>query len=91
MPAKSKAQQRLMAAAEHGASFPMARKIRASMTTKQMHDFAAGQQKGKPEHVKQHNERREHESKRADTPREERRERAPHPGGYGARLRAGMK
>ena len=52
MPAKSKAQQRLMGAAEHGADFPMARKIRASMTKEQMHDFAAGSQRGKPEHVK---------------------------------------
>lgn len=52
MPAKSKAQQRLMAAAEHGADFPMAKKIRASMTHEQMHDFAAGSMKGKPAHVK---------------------------------------
>lgn len=51
MPAKSKAQQRLMAAAEHGASFPMARSIRASMTTAQMQDFARGSMKGKPAHV----------------------------------------
>lgn len=50
MPAKSKAQQRLMAAAEHGADFPLARKIRASMTTSQMHDFASGSMKGKPSH-----------------------------------------
>jgi len=28
-----------MATAEHGANFPMARKIRQSMTHKQMHDF----------------------------------------------------
>lgn len=52
MPSKSKAQQRLMAAAEHGADFPMAQKIRASMTHQQMHDFAVGSEKGKPEHVK---------------------------------------
>lgn len=52
MPAKSKSQQRLMQAAEHGASFPMAQKIRASMTHQQMHDFAAGSEKGKPQHVK---------------------------------------
>ena len=51
MPAKSKAQQRLMAAAEHGASFPAARKIQASMSHSQMHDFAAGSMKGKPAHV----------------------------------------
>lgn len=52
MPAKSKAQQRLMAAAEHGADFPMARKVRESMTRSQMHDFASGSMKGKPAHVK---------------------------------------
>ena len=51
MPAKSKAQQRLMAAAEHGADFPMAQKVRQSMTHQQMHDFAAGSMKGKPAHV----------------------------------------
>ena len=52
MPAKSKAQQRLMQAAEHGADFPMARKVRESMTKTQMHDFAVGSEKGKPEHVR---------------------------------------
>ena len=30
-----------MAAAEHGASFPKAKAIRASVTHQQMHDFAA--------------------------------------------------
>jgi hypothetical protein len=43
-----------MAAAEHGASFPMARKIQSSMTHQQMHDFAVGSEKGKPQHVSQH-------------------------------------
>ena len=52
MPAKSKAQQRLMQAAEHGATFPMAKKVAASMTKDQMHDYAVGSEKGKPEHVK---------------------------------------
>jgi len=52
LPAKSKAQQRLIAAAEHGANFPMARTIRESMTHQQMHDFASGSMKGKPVHVK---------------------------------------
>ncbi len=52
MPSKSKAQQRLMAAAEHGADFPMAAKIRESMSLAQMHDFASGPMKGKPTHVK---------------------------------------
>jgi hypothetical protein len=51
MPAKSKAQQRLMAAAEHGASFPMAKKLRGSMSMSQLHDFAKGSMKGKPAHV----------------------------------------
>lgn len=51
MPAKSKAQQRLMGAAEHGANFPMAQKLRQSMTHQQLHDFASGSMKGKPTHV----------------------------------------
>lgn len=51
MPAKSKAQANLMRAAEHGADFPMARKLRQSMTHEQLHDFAVGSEKGKPEHV----------------------------------------
>jgi len=51
MPAKSRAQQRLMQAAEHGANFPMARKVRQSMTHQQMHDFAVGSERGKPQHV----------------------------------------
>lgn len=51
MPSKSKAQQRLMQAAEHGATFPKARAVRASMTYAQMHDFAVGSERGKPAHV----------------------------------------
>lgn len=51
MPSKSKAQQHLMAAAEHGADFPMAKQVRATMTHQQLHDFAVGSEKGKPEHV----------------------------------------
>jgi len=51
MPARSKAQQRLMAAAEHGASFPLARQVRASMTHQQMHDFAATPTKSLPAHL----------------------------------------
>lgn len=51
MPSVSRAQQRLMQAAEHGAKFPMAEKVRASMTHTQMHDFAVGSEKNKPEHV----------------------------------------
>ncbi len=41
-----------MGAAEHGATFPMARKIRSSMTHQQMHDFAATKTKKLPMHVK---------------------------------------
>jgi hypothetical protein len=51
MPAKSKAQQRLMAAAEHGASFPAAKKLRQSMTRDQLHDFAATTTKTLPAHA----------------------------------------
>ena len=48
MPAVSKKQQHLMAAAEHGANFPMARKLRQSMSHQQLHDFAATSTKGLP-------------------------------------------
>jgi len=51
MPAVSKAQRRLMGAAEHGAKFPMAEKLRESMSPEQLHDFAKTKDKGKPEHV----------------------------------------
>lgn len=40
-----------MAAAEHGAQFPMAQKLRSTMTLGQLHDFASGSMKGKPAHV----------------------------------------
>ncbi len=53
MPAKSKAQQRLMAAASHGADFPMAQKVRESMPLSSLADFASGSMKGKPERVPQ--------------------------------------
>lgn len=52
MPSESKAQQHLMAAALHGAKFPMASKLRASMSMKQLHDFAATKTKKLPRHVK---------------------------------------
>lgn len=51
MPSKSVAQQHLMQAAEHGANFPMAKKLRQSMTHSQLHDFAVGSEKHKPEHT----------------------------------------
>ncbi len=41
-----------MQAAEHGATFPLAQKVRESMTHSQMHDFAVGSEKNKPVHVK---------------------------------------
>ena len=53
MPAKSKAQANLMAAAEHGASFPLARTIRSEMSHAQMRDYAVTPQKGLPAHVAQ--------------------------------------
>lgn len=52
-PARSKAQQRLFQAAAHGATFPAAKKLRASMTPAQLQEFAAGRMRGKPEHVRQ--------------------------------------
>lgn len=51
MPAKSKAQARLMAAAEHGAQFPMAQKVRQSMTHNQMRDFAVTPRASLPAHI----------------------------------------
>lgn len=51
MPSPSKAEQHLMQAAEHGANFPMAKKLRESMTHQQMHEFAVGSEKHKPEHT----------------------------------------
>lgn len=51
MPSKSIAQQHLMQAAEHGADFPMAQKLRQSMSHDQLHDFSVGSEAGKPEHV----------------------------------------
>jgi hypothetical protein len=54
VPSKSKAQQRLMGAAEHGATFPMAARLRETMTHQQLHDYASGSEQGKPEHVGKH-------------------------------------
>jgi hypothetical protein len=51
MPSTSRSQQRLFQAAEHGARFALANKLRASMTREQLHDFAVGSMQGKPEHV----------------------------------------
>ena len=41
-----------MQAAEHGATFPMAKRLRSTMSMSQLHDFASGSEKGKPEQVK---------------------------------------
>jgi hypothetical protein len=54
MPSVSKSQQRLMQAAEHGADFPAAKKLRASMSHQQLHDFSVGSEANKPEHVSHH-------------------------------------
>lgn len=51
MPAKSKSQQRLMAAAANGADFGKARDVRASMSLADMRADASGPMAGKPEHV----------------------------------------
>lgn len=51
MPAKSKAQQHLMAAAAHGAMFAKAKEVRASMTEKQLLDFASTSTKRLPTRV----------------------------------------
>ena len=52
MPAKSKAQQKLMAIAEHNpaAVSPQNRGV-TKMSMKQLSDFASGSMKGKPAHA----------------------------------------
>lgn len=52
MPAVSQSQQRLMGAALGGASFPLAKKIRNQMTTKQMRDFASTTRKNLPNRIR---------------------------------------
>ena len=52
MPAKSLSQKRLMQAAAHGAKFPMAKKVRASMSPSQLHDFVLKGEGKLPEHVR---------------------------------------
>lgn len=51
MPAKSKAQQHLFGAAAHGAQFPMAQKVRASMDKSDLRDFASTKTSSLPEHA----------------------------------------
>jgi hypothetical protein len=50
-PAKSKSQARLFAAAEHGADFPAAKKLRESLPKEKLREFATGSRKDLPEHV----------------------------------------
>lgn len=52
MPARSAAQQRLFGAVEGGAKFPLANKLRRSMTAKQVHDFAATKHTNLPDRIK---------------------------------------
>ena len=52
MPSLSQAQGNLARAAEHGADFPMARKMRQSMSISALHDFAKTKSKNLPKHVK---------------------------------------
>jgi len=57
MPAKSEAQRRLMAIAEHHPEELYERnKGAAEMTHKQLHEFASTSEKGLPEHVKKREE-----------------------------------
>ena len=51
MPAKSMAQYRLMQAALHDASFPMAKKLRKSMSASKLHEFTDHGPLSKAEHV----------------------------------------
>ena len=51
MPARSMAQFRLMEAAKHGASFPMAKKLRKSMSSSQLEEFTSHGPLSKAEHV----------------------------------------
>jgi hypothetical protein len=51
MPSRSKAQQRLMQAAAHGADFAKARELAARLTPQQLRDFGRGSMAGKPGHV----------------------------------------
>jgi len=51
MPAKSKAQRRLFAAAEHGAHFAKAQALRQSLTHAQLKEFATTPEKSLPAHA----------------------------------------
>jgi len=51
VPSRSKSQQRLFGAAYGGATFPEAQRLRDTMTTQQLKDFASTPQSFLPEHV----------------------------------------
>ncbi|MDE1940682.1 MAG: DUF3008 family protein [Patescibacteria group bacterium] len=60
MPARSQAQRRLMAMAEHTPLYQLhgqARKMKKSMSHQQLHDFASTKEKGLPYHVKKRKKR----------------------------------
>lgn len=48
MPAVSRAQANLMAAAEHGATFPKAKQLRRRMSPAQLREFATTKRSGLP-------------------------------------------
>ena len=53
MPSKSRAEQKMMAIAEHAPEKLYARNRGVlTMSRQQLHDFASGSMKGKPNHVK---------------------------------------
>jgi hypothetical protein len=52
VPSLSQAQQHLFAAAEHGATFPKAKKLRRTMTLAQLREFASTSTKGLPKRVR---------------------------------------
>ncbi len=51
MPGVSQSQVNLFRAAEHGATFPKAKKLRASMTLKQIAEYARTPSKHLPRHA----------------------------------------
>ena len=75
MPSVSKAQQRTAAMAEHASpeaianAGPAVQQMASSMNKSQLHDFAAGPMKGKPEH-KHHKEHKRGENLHGRKPKE---------------------
>jgi len=57
-PARSKSQQRLFAAAAHGADFAKAEELRSSMSLSKLNEFATGSMKNKPEKITQPTKKR---------------------------------